>query len=62
MIKKYREYLVKMGPNGEVDVPPEFVKAIGAKPGSYLRYKIDGNRLIVDGVKQKNKKENQRQN
>ncbi len=53
MIKKNREYIVKMGPNGEVYVKPEFAEAMGAKKGSFLSQKIDGNRIIVDVVKRK---------
>jgi AbrB family looped-hinge helix DNA binding protein len=40
----------KIGPKGQVVVPGVFRKALGIKPGSLLRFRLEGNKLILEKI------------
>lgn len=38
----------KIGPKGQVVVPEVFRKALGIRPGSVLRFRLEDNKLILE--------------
>jgi len=40
----------KVGPKGQVVVPEVFRRALGIRPGSLLRIRLENNRLILEKI------------
>lgn len=49
---KLKSYVEKIGQNGEIKIPPGYLKSLGLYPGEEVELKLAGRHLLVEPVKE----------
>jgi len=47
-----RNYIEKIGQNGEIKIPSDYLKSLGLYPGEEVELKLKGKQLLVEPVKE----------
>lgn len=49
---KLKSYVEKIGQNGEIKIPPDYLKSLGLCPGEEVELKLAGRHLLMEPVRE----------